>query len=249
MKKLITLLFICCLSSAQAQHKETRKLGNHDAISVTTGLVVEYINSSKNEAVISCENKEHINLIITEIKNGVLEIRYKSNSKVSTQKANTVTIYSNANLKKAKASSSGKLIIKDAINVSTFELSASSSGNIITNNIKADLVKINSSSSAKIETNILAKTLKIDASSSSKINVSGSAADVSVDMSSSANVELTKTNIGTLDVEGNSSATLLIKTASSLNCELSSSAKVLYNDAPSNIIKNKISSGGKLMKK
>lgn len=86
MKKLATLILICCYVAAQGQHKETRKIEAHTAIAVSTGIDVIYIQSNKNEAIIECENKNHIDLLLTTVKAGTLEIRYRPNSSVSSKK-------------------------------------------------------------------------------------------------------------------------------------------------------------------
>lgn len=246
MKRLITILFVCFIASAQAQYKETRQLGAHNRISVATGINVEYINSNRNEIVVDCEKQEYLDLLLTEVKQGTLEIKYKSNSSVRTKKANTVTVYSSETLDNVKVSSSGQLTLKDDINTSSIQLIAASSGKLITKQIKASKIKIIVNSSGKIETAINTKNLDIIASSSGKATVSGTATKTSVEMSSSANIDLDKLKINELDINGSSSAKLSFNTASTFSASLSSSSKVYYSKVPERIVKNKTSSGGGL---
>ena len=103
MKKLITVILVCLLSSnLKAQHTETRKIVSHQGISVATNLNVAYIESNKNEIIVDCENKNHINLILTEVKNGILTIQYKPNTKINSRNQNKITVYSNSKLKYQK---------------------------------------------------------------------------------------------------------------------------------------------------
>lgn len=250
MKKIITLLIlITSINSSYAQYSETRNIARHNEISVTTGIQVEYIKSNKNEIRVECENKTHLNLVITEIQNGKLTIKYKPNSNIKTQKPTKVTVYSNYSLEKAKVSASGQLTLKDPINAPSFELESSSSGKLVTNIIKANTIEIDASSSGSIETIINAKNVKLESSSSAKTMIAGVASNIVIEMSSSSKIDLSKTKIDTLEVDGSSSAQLTINTAISLKSDLSSGAKLYYLQAPKNIIENKTSSGGKLVQK
>lgn len=249
MNKIITLILLLVFASAQAQYQETRKIGKHQYISVAQAIEVEYIHSDRNEVIVECENKAHFDLLVTDVKNGNLNIQYKPNSSVSTKKANKVIVYSNSILEKAEATSSGKLTLKDAFTTSSFKLDASSAGRIFTNTIKANKIEIDVSSSAKIETMINTGKVEIDASSLGFVNITGKAENVEADMSSSANIDLSKLTIGTLAVDGSSLASLTFYTATTLTNKLSSSAKVYYTKIPGSIPENRLSSGGKFLQK
>jgi hypothetical protein len=245
MKKLLTLLFVCTTVITQAQYKETRNISNHQSISVATSIQVEYIHSNKNEVIVECQNQEHVPLLLTEVKNGVLEIKYKPNTTIRAKSPNTVKVYSNAKLKSAKVSSSGKLTLRDAIKTSNFEFSASSSGKIYTNNIEADKIVVNVQSSAKVDLLVVTESLEVNASSSSDALIKGKTAKMHVNMSSSADVDLRSLTIKSLYVDGSSSAKLLFNTANYLENRLSSSAKVRYHAIPNQIPVNHLSSGAK----
>lgn len=249
MKNLLTILVIASAFVAQAQHKQTRQLDAHKGISASSSLKVEYIKSNKNEIVLECEKDDHLDLIMTTVKNGVLEIQYKPNSKIRTTKGNRVTVYSNYKLESAKASASADLIIKDPIKADVFTLTASSSADIITNDIQANKINIVANSSADIHSKINATTIEINASSSADAVLTGSAKNVSVNMSSSADLDLQGLKIDNLSVNGSSSADLVFDTATNLDSNLSSSASVLYKKTPTNINSNKRSSGATLGKK
>lgn len=249
MKNLLSFLFIASTLIVQAQHKQTRQLDAHKGISVSTSLDVEYIKSNKNEIILQCEKDEHLDLIMTDVKNGILNIRYKPNTKIKTRKANKITIYSSYTLNSATVSASGDLILKDPIKTDVFTLIANSSGDIKSNTIQANKVNIQISSSADINSNINATTMNIDASSSADISISGTIKNVIVNMSSSADIDLQKLKIENLSVNGSSSADLIFDTASNLDSNLSSSASVLYKTVPTNISNNKRSSGATLGKK
>lgn len=249
MKKLATLILICCYVVAQGQHKETRKIETHTAIAVSTGIDVIYIQSNKNEAIIECENKNHIDLLLTTVKAGTLEIRYRPNSSVSSKKPTKVTVYANGPLSSAKVSASGTLTLNNALKASTFKLEASSSGKIITQQIEAAKITIEASSSGKIKTDLQAVNVAIEASSASAIQIAGKADNIRVAMSSSATVDLPQMEIGALVIEGSSLSSLTFYTAASLKNKLSSSAKVYFTKAPIRITQNILSSGGQFIKK
>lgn len=235
--------------SAQAQFKTTRKLASHKSITAATGILVEYIRSNKNEIVIETEKKEFLDLISTDVKNGNLAIQYKPNSKINSKKVSTVKVYSNSILEEAKASSSASLILIDPITTRSIKLDAHASGNLTTNEIKASVIKISCSSSAKLNTTIDAQQLTINASSSSKVNSSGKADNVNVNMSSSSTTNLENLDIKNLTINGSSSSKLVFYTANTLSSTLSSSAQANYTKAPNEITKNTMSSSGRLSQK
>lgn len=249
MKKLLTLLFIASTLIVQAQHKQTRQLDAHKGISVSTNVHVKYIKSNKNEIILDCEKDEHLDLLLTDVKNGILEIRYKPNSKIKTKKSNKVTIYSSYNLKSAKASASADLTINDPIQADDFTIVASSSNDIVTNTIQANKITTQVSSSADIHSTVHTTTVNINASISADTIISGSAKHVIANMSSSADIDLQSLKIENLTINGSSSADLIFDTATNLDSNLFSSASVYYKIKPSNITNNKRSSGATLGKK
>lgn len=246
MRSILTILFITFTTVLSAQHSQTRQINDYKGISVSSSIIVEYIFSDKNQIVVTCHNKDHLDLLVTEVKNNTLVIGYKSNSNIRTKTPNTVTVYSNSNLEKASVSSSAKLTFATPIKTQSFVLNVNSSGKIVTNTIKADQITIAANSSGKVETNIHSKNLKINASSSSITQVTGESDNVAVNMSSAAKINLDKLIIKDLEVNGSSSATLNFNTAASINSNLSSSARVNYYKLPKNVIANKTSSNGKM---
>ncbi|HLS38014.1 MAG TPA: DUF2807 domain-containing protein [Sphingobacterium bovisgrunnientis] len=250
MKKLSTLLLAFLLfSSVNAQHKEIRKVTSHHGISVATNLNVSYIESNKNEIVIDCANKNHIELIITEVKNGVLTIQYKPNTNINSLKQNKITVYSNSKLKSLKASSSARLVVDAPIASESISIVSTSSGNINARHIKANDLNIQVSSSANFDAHVDASKLNISASSSAKIFLAGKIEDSNIKMSSSAKLDLTQASVRNVVCDGSSSAKLNITTAQTLRSNLSSSANITYTKEPTQILENKTSSSGKLIKK
>lgn len=249
MKKLLTLLFIATAIVAQAQYKETRKINAHTGIAVSGGLEVTYVHSNKNEVVIEAENEDHLSLILTDVKNNTLEIRYKANTKIKTKTPNKVIVYSNYTLQNAKVSSSADLTLKDAISTTSFVLTASSAGDLKTNTITANDIIVEANSSADIDTKVIAKNLKINASSASDIDITGNAENVTTNMSSSSDVNLEHLKIENLSIDGSSASSLIFHTAATLESNLSSAASASYKVQPAKIVNNKVSSGASLRKK
>ncbi|WP_159636976.1 GIN domain-containing protein [Sphingobacterium composti Ten et al. 2007 non Yoo et al. 2007] len=243
-----SILAFLLFSSFQAQHTETRQIGAHQGISVATNLNVSYIESNKNEIVIDCANKNHIALIMTEVENGVLTIQYKPNTKINSLKQNKITVYSNSKLKYLKASSSARLAVDSPISSESVSIVSTSSGKINARHIKAKDLDIQISSSANFDAHIDVSKLMITASSSAKIFLAGKIEDSNIKMSSSAKLDLTQASVRNLVCEGSSSAKLNIMTAQTLSSILSSSANITYEKEPAEILQNKTSSSGKLIK-
>lgn len=248
-RTIVFFLAYFSLAVTFAQYKETRKIANHHGISVATSLNAAYVESDRNEIVLESEKKNYLDLIITEIKNDVLTIRYKPNTSIRTSKPNKVTIYSNSKLKVLKATSSATLHVDAPITSSPVSIVANSSGKISARHIKADNMDIEVTSSGKFDSHILASTAVIEASSSGKISLAGKIDNSTIDMSSSASLDLEKVTIKNLVCKGSSSAKLDISTANTLKSNLSSSAKISYATQPTQILENKTSSSGRLVKK
>jgi hypothetical protein len=250
MKKLSTLIIAFLLfHTVNAQHKVVRKVMSHHGISVATSLNVAYIESNRNEIVIDCENKNHIDLILTEVKNGVLTIKYKPNTKINSQKQNKVTVYANSKLKSLNSSSSARLAVDAPLSSEAVSIVSTSSGKINARHIKAKNLDIQVSSSANLDAHVDAIKLTVVASSSSKIFLAGKIEDSNIKMSSSAKLDLTQASVRNLVCDGSSSAKLHITTVHTLSSDLSSSANITYAKEPSQILQNRTSSSGRLVKK
>ena len=249
MKKIITLLFICLsISNLQAQYKEVRKAAAHHGVSTATSLNVVYIESDRNEIVLESEKKEHLDKILSEVKNGILYIQYKSNTKITTKKANKVTIYSNSKLQSLKASSSSRLHIEAPIHASSVAINSSSSANISVRHLSATSLNIDINSSGSLDAHVKTSKAFINASSSSKVLLAGQINEANVKMSSSAKIDLAKAKVNDVICDGSSSASLNIENLSTLRSDLSSSASISYSKIDQ-ILQNKNSSSGRLIKK
>lgn len=243
------LLLVSSSLLLKAQHQEIRKLKSHQGISVATNLDVLYVLSDRNEIVLDCANKEHIALINTDVKNGILQIQYEPNSRIRSSKKNKVVVYSNHKLNTLKVSSSGNLKVEAPVQANTVHINSSSSGKLYADKIKANTINVNLSSSGQLQASIASANLNIQASSSGKINLTGETSIANVNMSSSALLELSRLTIKDLVCKGSSSARLNMLTAQTIKSNLSSSSTVTYSKAPGTILENRASSNGKLMKK
>ena len=209
MKNIIAIVFLCFgITSVLAQHKEERRIKLFNGISTATNLDVVYVLSDKNEIVVDCEKKEHLNLILTEVKNNVLTIRYKPNSSIRTHKPNKVIVYANSKLNSIKVSSGSNLNIQSEVESPKLKIETTSSGKLNVKNIQANLVELNVSSSADVVAAIIANKINLKASSSGKLSLSGKINAANIDMNSSAKLDLTKCILKDVICVGNSSAKL-----------------------------------------
>ena len=246
MKRILTLILVCCTLITQAQHKETRKIAQLKSVSVSSAIQVEYVHSNKNEVVVECQNEDHLALLLTEVKNGLLEIKYKPNTRIKTNGYNKVIVYSDSKLIGAKATTSGRMRIVSPIHSPEFFIDVNSAAKIEINELTSEKVVVNAQTSGTVKAEINSTTLDVNTSSSSGVILTGKTNKANVNMSSSSDIDFNTLNIDSLSIVGSSSAKLFFNTVNNLENRLSSSAKVVYQKRPNQIRVNQISSGAKL---
>lgn len=204
---------------------ETREVTeSFSKIKATEGLSV-YLTQDNKEAITVEADENLQELILTEIKDGVLKIHCKEQiGKASSKKIN-VNFKSITNL----TSTSGSSIYG-------------------TNTIASEklVLKSNSGSSMKVKVN--ANDLTCDASSGSSLKVSGETISLTAEASSGSNIKAGDLKAESSEVSASSGANLTVNTSKALIAKASSGGGVKYYGNPEMIDTDK-SSGGSISKR
>ncbi|MFD2970279.1 head GIN domain-containing protein [Sphingobacterium bambusae] len=246
MKKLVALVFILSSVIAQAQHKETRKVGSFKGVAVSSSIEATYVHSNRNEVVLDAEDADHLKKLETVVEGGVLVIGYRSNSNIRTRRANRVTIYStSSSLQRIKVTSSASLRVEAPLKASKISIDVNSSGKLFVADLVTEVAELDASSSGRFDAKITADALTVEASSSAKLNLMGSAKSATIDISSSAQVNMAEFKIKNAVVDASSSAQATVQVSDKLVADASSSGKITYIGKPASVQTDK-SSGGQV---
>ncbi|OYD42481.1 head GIN domain-containing protein [Sphingobacterium cellulitidis] len=243
MKITLSMLMLAFITMAHAQHKESRKIGSFSEISVSAGIQVKFIKSSKNEVLVDVSKQEYLSKIETVVNSRDLQIRVKRGSQINSRTPIKVTVYSNSMVRTISVSSAASLEILDPISVNNFRADLSSSGSLVTGKIEAQSSEINLSSTGKMRGELKTEELQVSASSAGNLTLSGIAKNSEFDLSSNGKGNLENFKTGDLEVNASSGGSLIIGVSNSITANVSSAGKVEYIGNPKTKDINK-SSGG-----
>ncbi|WP_203258530.1 head GIN domain-containing protein [Hyunsoonleella ulvae] len=204
---------------------ETREVTeSFSKIKATEGLRV-YLTQDNKEAITVEADENLQELILTEIKDGVLKIHCKEQiGKASSKKIN-VNFKSITNL----TSTSGSSVYG-------------------TNTIASENLVLKSSSGSSMRVKVNANDLTCDASSGSSLKVSGEAISLTAEASSGSNIKAGDLKAESSEVSASSGANLTVNTSKALIAKASSGGGVKYYGNPEMIDTDK-SSGGSISKR
>jgi hypothetical protein len=243
MKRILTIAFISFLCAAQAQQRETRKITAPNGISAATSLRVDYVHSNRNEVVVEADNAEHLSLIETSVKNGILQVRYKPNSQIRNARNNRVTVYSSKIPTSFTASSSGSIYSNETIKADKITVSVSSSAKIVLKKLIANDIELSNSSSSKLTVDVSAKNLNVHSSSSARQEIAGNATNLDLNASSSASVNMQAFTTKNAHINANTSADISLDVKDNLQGKVSTSARIALKNRPRNVQVDKSTSG------
>jgi hypothetical protein len=200
------------------QNQDRKVTENFTVIKASEGLDVFVTQAS--QASIKVEADENvINLIKTDIKNGVLKIHTDQNIGRATK-----SVYiSLPKITKLTASSGADLIGKSEI--------------------KSDYLEIDASSGADIVVQIDANEVDLDASSGSDIRVSGTVKRLTADASSGSDIKAGDLIAINGKASASSGADILLYVTQNLTANASSGSDIKYIGNPKSVSKNKSVSG------
>ncbi len=218
--KLVTtaILLTVITSGASAQFLKTvygdgnvvrkqRDIRNFTGVKVSSGIDV-YLSQGAQESVAVEADKNLHDYIITEVRDGVLQIRTEVSIRKAEQKRVYVTM---KEIRSVSASSAGDVTGETPVTSDRIRISASSAGDIDLD-VKADDVDIDISSSGDVSLSGKARLLQADLSSAGDLNASNfevEEADVSVSSAGDADIYVTKrlsaraSSAGSVNYRGN----------------------------------------------
>ena len=219
----IAILSLIMVSSVIAQdvktvvndpNAELRIVANFTGIKVSGGIGV-YISQGKENAVaVSCSDEKHNNKIVTEVKNGVLNIYVEKGA------------WNGWNWK--------GVTVKAYITVQQLEkLDASGASAVkIVEGLKVDFLKIDLSGASVLKGRVEATSLKLDASGASSISLTGKSNTVSIDLSGASVLKAYEFEIENCKVEASGASSIGIHVSKQLDVEASGASSIRYIGEP-----------------
>ncbi len=194
MKRFIILALIAftTVAAAKAQVTETRKISKPEGISVSTNIKAIIIHSNRHEVVVDADNQSILDKIETVTNNGILQIRVKPNTQIHNMKQVRVTVYTDANMHKFKASANAGIDLREDIKVDQVDIQISSNAQMRANSISAREADISISSNAQFEGKIFANELDVDVSSNAKADIAGKVKELEANASSNGTLNIAK---------------------------------------------------------
>lgn len=197
-----------------------RKTESFTGIKVSTGIDV-YLKQGDNETL-SVEADENLHeYIITEVRNGILNVYSEANIRDAERKRVYVTM---KEIKSIVTTSAGDVYGETPVKTDKIELSASSAGDI------------------KIE--VTAKEIEVDISSSGDMTLTGEADILKADLSSAGDLNAYDLKVREADISVSSAGDADIYVSEKLTARASSAGDVNYKGDPKYINVNSSSAGG-----
>ena len=228
--KKLTLIFLMSVASIHllmAQSTSTPAVKDFDGISLG-GPFNAVVKLGNEESVKIDASAEDLQLIVTEVKDNTLTIKWKNSSKMWKSPSQKITIYITAKkLNGLTVSGSGSMKVEDQISAEDMDIVVSGSGNL--------------------STSLNAKKLDCKISGSGSMKISGSAGEAVVYISGSGNFkgDELKTKSSTVRVSG--SGEVRIQADEALDAAITGSGNVIYSGSASKV-STKTSGSGKIKK-
>lgn len=222
------LAFILFLMSgvfawAQTQ-KDTRNLGNFDAVKVSNSIKVELVKGNENKAEISASGIDLGN-VETSIVSGTLEVRL---ARGNFKNFNVRVVVTYKDIQGIESLTSSHVVAKDKIVAESAYLFAATSGFI----------------DAEVES----KELSIEAATTGKILVRGNVGLVEAKAFTNAEIDGTRLEVRDASVQANTAATIRLHVTDAITGSAATAAKVFYGGDP-RTIDVKTGTGGSVQKK
>lgn len=174
MKKLFCLLILAFTISASMAQKvikdanaSVRKVDGYHAISVSGGIDL-YLSQGEESVAVSASETKYRDRIMTEVKDGVLQIWYehKTGFRIETGNHRLKAYVSFKNLDKLKASGGSDIYVDGAIKVSELNLGISG-GSDFKGRVEAGEMKVEATGGSDVHISGIVEKLSIDASGGS----------------------------------------------------------------------------------
>ncbi len=223
--KLTIFLFLLSLGFTQAQTStETRRLGNFNAVKVSTSIKAELVQGDENKIEIKATGID-LDKIESGISDKTLEVKL-GRGNFRNHSVNVIVTY--RDIQGIEATTSASVVAKDPIEAAEAYLFAATSG--------------------YIEVDITSEVLRIEAATSSRIVVSGEADELTIKAYTNAEVDGKKLDAADVDVLANTAASVYFNSTGSIVGSAATAAKIYYGGNPSSM-EVKTSTGGSVQKK
>lgn len=215
---LFVMFILSCSIYAGPQSEDLRRLDPFDGIGVGVHADVYYTQGNSNEIRIEGEERD-VRDLITEVRDGVLQIRY-DNQRIRRSK---LTIYvTSEELESVKISGSARFEVGEPLVADEMELAVSGSGSIIFNRLTSDEVDIKISGSGSIDLE------------------DGTADELGISISGSGSLDAEQFDVSECSASISGSGEVRIMVRDELDVRLSGSGRLYYNGNPE---VNSVSSG------
>lgn len=227
--KTLTIIIILALVStfAFAQEKtEVRNVTGFSKIDVSEGIKVELTLGDKEFVEVTAD-EEYIDIVLTEVSNGELNIYIKGNN------------WNNNNK---------KILVKvTATKVESIDVSSGAS--VISQNlIESDELDMSASSGSSLKIAFKAKEASCDVSSGANAKLKGAAKYFDTEASSGSSIHAGEVIAVKVMADVSSGASISVHAEEEINAEASSGGSIKYSGSPKNVDIDK-SSGGSVRKK
>jgi hypothetical protein len=197
-----------------------------------SGAIELFVSQGPRKVVVSASEKTYVDEIITEVKGGVLHIRFKSEKSWWSDQWNTTG-------RKYRAYVSAEQFNK---------ISLAGSGNIrIEGLLKADNLEVQLSGSGNILGSVDAQSLEIRQSGSGNTNLSGSVRRVEFNCSGSGNMNCFDLNSEDCEVRISGSGNAEVSVSRELSASISGSGNIRYKGT-GNLVRASTAGSGKIRK-
>jgi uncharacterized protein YxeA len=200
--------------------KKERTATSFNGIRVSTGIDVYLKQGDKESITVEADENLH-EYILTEVKDGVLNVYSEVNIREAKMKRVYVTM---KEVKSLKTSSAGDIIGETPVKGTDIEISASSAGNI------------------RLE--VYARRIEINISSSGDVSLSGEAEKLNADLSSAGDLEAYNLKIKEADISASSAGDARINVSEKITARASSAGDITYQGDPRYVDANSSSAGG-----
>lgn len=207
---------------------EKRNVNGYHAIEVSNGIDL-YLSQGEETVAVSASEAKYRDHIITEVKNGVLIIRYETNSNFNIQWGNRKlkAYVSFKNLDKLNGSGGSDIFVEGSIKVNSLSLDVSGGSDF----------------NGKVELN----DLKVDASGGSDVKISGSVQKLDIDASGGSDFKGYELTADVCNLEASGGSDIYITVNKELSAQASGGSDVYYKG--NGTVKEMRSSGSSGIKK
>lgn len=193
--------------------------GNFTSVSVSGGIEVIIVQGNHKNIQVEADDNLHEH-IITEVRNGTLEIKTDANFRNVEVAKVTVQL---PKITALEAAGGSRLSTKSRI--------------------KSESLEIETSSGSSLEADVEAETVICGTSSGSSLTVSGIADKLEADSSSGSNLDARKLAVKSATAEASSGSSTYVNVDEELSADASSGGNVYYRGTPGSL-NTKSSSGG-----